>query len=241
MKSTLDSLHRAAQLLSVIRKSRIEPQPNALHLSLYVTRTGLTTGLLDTGECFDLHFGEAIIEPRQHGKDAPERIAFDGKTSAEVLTALGANDLQQPNDTTPFVVVREDAESYAHLLYTIYTAMSRFRARLGGAMTPLVVWSHHFDLSFLWFRGNVPDEHTAPHINFGFAPFSPSFDQPYVYVYAWSQLGYLTIDPPYPAQTHTETFTGIVLDYPTLQRYVDRDVMLERVLDNIYRQFAPFL
>jgi hypothetical protein len=39
-------------------------------------------------------------------------------------------------------------------VYRVFTAAARFRARLEGSQTPIVVWPEHFDLSTLWFPTN---------------------------------------------------------------------------------------
>jgi hypothetical protein len=84
-------------------------------------------------------------------------------------------------------------------------------------MTPLVVWPHGFDLSFLWFRGNDLDEHSQPHMNFGFSPGSEGFPRPYLYSYAWPALSDLTSRPLLaPARWFNGSWKGAVVDYDSL-------------------------
>ena len=119
--------------------------------------------------------------------------------------------------TTPFAIDSTAAADYARLLYSAYTALARFRARLLGTMTPMVVWPHGFDLSFLWFRGNDLDEHSQPHMNFGFSPGSAGFPRPYIYAYAYPPPKDLTERPiPAPARWFTESWNGAVVDYDNL-------------------------
>src|SRR5664279_5559123 len=92
------------------------------------------------------------------------------------------------SDQTPLQFNAQAARDYATTLYSIFTGVARFRARLNGSLTPVVVWPEHFDLSFLWFAAQPDEQH--PHLNFGFAPYSAGIDEPYLYAYAY----------PYPAQ-----------------------------------------
>ena len=47
--STRDSLHRVALVLSAIKVSCVEPQPNSLQYSLSLTPSGLSTARLNVG------------------------------------------------------------------------------------------------------------------------------------------------------------------------------------------------
>ena len=79
----------------------------------------------------------------------------------------------KPEDLTndaPLAVDPQVSADYARALYSVFTATARFRARLTGPQTPIVVWPEHFDLSTLWFPANDRSDE-APVMNFGFAPF----------------------------------------------------------------------
>ena len=84
----------------------------------------------------------------------------------------------------PLAVDAPTSAAYGEALYRVFTAVARFRARLAGPQTPIVVWPEHFDLSTLWFpTGDRSD--SAPQMNFGFAPFDSSYPRPYLYAYAY--------------------------------------------------------
>jgi hypothetical protein len=233
---TRDHLHRAAQVLGVVRKAFTPPQPNALHLSLRVVPEGLSTGPLNIGS-FTLNFGAARVEYVSHPGAKPTYISLLHQTPKllpmQILQEIAAAYPDQTlrilpkasDDPTPFALDSGLSAEYAAAQYTVFTALARFRARLSGGMTPLVVWPHHFDLSMLWFApGAPPDEHQTPHLNFGFSPFSEGFDRPYLYAYCWPIPPGLTQRPlPAPARWHAASWTGVVIDYDALRDTLHED------------------
>ncbi len=126
------------------------------------------------------------------------------------------HDLSNPENKlsdTPLQFEAEVGRVYADALYSVFTGIARFRARLTGNMTPLVIWPGHFDLSGLWFATEEADEN-APHLNFGWSPYGGGIEEPYLYAYAYpmrtqdvSQLP----KPIAPAYWHTEGWKGVVV------------------------------
>lgn len=152
-----------------------------------------------------------------------------GKLHPELLT-----------DTSPLHFDASAAANYAAALYSIFTAVARFRARIAGSMSPIVVWNEHFDLSFIWFAAE-PDEN-QPHLNFGFAPYSTGIDEPYLYAYAYPYPA--SYDPPSlppGARWNTDGWTGVVLPYSAIQSQPDAEAQLEAACSGIYRALRPLL
>ncbi len=101
-------------------------------------------------------------------------------------------------------------------------------------MSPLVVWPEHFDLSFLLFATELPSE-SAPHMNFGFAPYSPGFERPYLYAYAYPlRPGYQTPSLPPPVYWNTTPWTGSVLRYDDIGAAADPEAFTEAACEGIY-------
>ena len=144
-------------------------------------------------------------------------------------------------DPQPFEVDRQTSTAYAAVLDQVFTGAARFRARLSGMMTPIVVWPEHFDLSFLWFAAGKADER-EPHMNFGFAPFSPGFEQPYLYAYAWPlPEGYGGPQLPPQARWHTEGWTGAVVAYDHIRSAGDAALFVEDTCLAIYQGLLPLV
>ncbi|MDX2141278.1 MAG: DUF5996 family protein [Chloroflexota bacterium] len=162
----------------------------------------------------------------------------------DALHAKGHHLLDDSIDTLESVVFDVDtalAADYARVLYAMFTGLARFRARLNGHMTPMVVWTEHFDLSTLWFVDGDMDDH-KPHMNFGFAPFSTGFPRPYLYAYAYPYpANSAFVSLPAPARWHNEGWTGVVVDYDDILRSPQPEIYVEQMCLGIFSALRPLL
>jgi hypothetical protein len=163
------------------------------------------------------------------------------------LAALDARDhvfKPKPGELTndaPLAVDARVSAEYGRALYRVFTAAARFRARLAGPQTPIVVWPEHFDLSTLWFPTNDRSD-DAQVMNFGFAPFDGSTERPYLYAYAYPMPeGFERLPLPAPARWHTETYKGLFASYDDLARADDPEELIESLFAAVYRLLAPSL
>jgi hypothetical protein len=236
---TRNNLHRAAKLLNAVRLRYLEPMPNHLHHSLNVTPTGLTTGVLTT----DKGTVEVKLDFSTASVNGAVLNGHSLKTLSEAVLTNAALDVPMTNltDDTPFEVNEALSADYAQSLYSIFTAFARFKARLAGATTPLVLWSHHFDLSFLWFSTTTYDE-SAPHLNFGFSPGDEGIPRPYFYAYVYPAPDNQTSTAlPLPARWHSEGWTGVRIDYDDVRNETDTEVLIESLLLRVFDAIAPLL
>lgn len=142
---------------------------------------------------------------------------------------------------TPLRVDPASGREYAEALYRIFTAVACFRSRLVGPMTPTVVWTEHFDLSMLWFGNPDMDDH-QPHMNFGFAPFSPGFERPYLYAYAYPYpANFVLPDLPPPARWHQDGWMGVVVDYDEIATQPDPEGFIEQIYLEIFHILSHVL
>ncbi len=251
LNETRTSLQRAAQVLSAVRKAVTPPLPNALRLSLYVTPEGLSTGTMRIGGDLLLDFRQQTVLYRQPGEamiSLPLAERTQARLAAEVLALLAEEghfieiDRDSVNDQSLLTVDTQTASDYAQALYRVFTAVARFRARLFGPQSPIVVWPHGFDLSTLWFSGAGADEHNDPHLNFGFSPGSPGFDRPYFYSYAspMPEGFYDVALPPLVRAVH-EPWRGLVIQYDALAQMADPEGELESLLAAIQSAIGPLM
>ncbi len=141
---------------------------------------------------------------------------------------------------TPLQFDAGAARDYADALYGIFTGVARFRARLNGSMSPVVVWPEHFDLSFLWFAAEPDEQH--PHLNFGFAPYSAGIDYPYLYAYAYPYPAhYAAPKLPPGARWNTDGWTGVVLPYAEIARQADAEGSVEAACTAIFKSLRALL
>jgi hypothetical protein len=239
---TRDSLHAAAQVVGRVRKTFVPPQPNALHLPLFVTRTGLTTGpMRKDGETHEVNLN--LVDSTLHvsfesAPIMPLTIANLRRVEEKAAQVAGKFLTNMDAPTSQLKIDPVISAGYAGALYRIYSSIARFRARLLGRMTPVVVWPHHFDLSFLYFVGDGSDEHQDRHMNFGFAPFSATIERPYVYAYAWPMpKGIMKQSLPEPAQWFDGDWRGVIMEYDTLVTESDPEYVIENVLAGIFTLF----
>lgn len=248
--STRQALHGVARVLGAIRAAVAPPQVNWLHLALRVLPGRLSTGQLAAlGEWhFDLrtqtlHWYPISQEPvavstrgltqRTLTDTVLKLLAHDGSRLDLDRSRLGGETPLEPNPTT--------AAAYGDALTAIFEIFERVRAGLPGAKTPLVVWPHGFDLSFLWFpRAVESEEH--PHMGFGFSPASEGLERPYFYAYPYPIPPDLTALPlPEPARWHTAGWTGLVLPYDEIAPREDADEVIASTLRGVFEQVSPLL
>ncbi len=222
-ESTRFTLHQSAQVLGVFRKLNAPPQPIYLHLPLNIVPQGVSTGPLTFGGELILDFAALTV---RYLRDGQEAAAFPLAGHNQVSLLAGVQDKlshitgqklapQSLSDQTAFAPDKQTAADYADTLYSLYTITARFRARILGRLSPIILWPHNFDFSFLLFADEFNDDKL--HAAFGFEPHSPGFDRPYLYAYVRPTPAGITDNPlPAPARWHTEGWTGAVVDYDAL-------------------------
>ncbi|MBN8620328.1 MAG: hypothetical protein J0L63_15570 [Anaerolineae bacterium] len=245
--ATRNALHQAAQVVGAVRKSRINALPNYAHLGLFVTKSGLSTGalteedhlLLDMQQQAVIYTCPAgsihVVPIRDHTQVSLTDAVLQAMTDAGHPASIDRSKLTG----TDLLSIRPDAASqYGNALYSLYSSLARVRGRLMGSMSPLIVWPHGFDLSFLWFKRGF-EERTDPHLNFGFSPGSTGLPRPYVYAYAYPlPATFFDIGLPEGARFNIDPWKGIVIDYDWLTGLDDHEHVLEDMLYPIYATLA---
>jgi hypothetical protein len=250
-RTTAEGLHQSALLLGAIKAAIAQPLPNFLHLSTTIRRDGIATGTLPSGAELRLDFCNTSMLYVPAGEGIPTTVDLEGHTQVS-LTAAVLNLLMEQGytldvardalkGTTPFTIDQQISTEYADVLYRIFTALARFRARVFAPMTPIVLWPGHFDLSFLLFTTEkTTEEH--PHMNFGFAPYSTGIDRPYLYVYAWPMPeGYTPPELPGLARWENQEFTGVVVPYDDFSQMDDPQEFIEETFHTVYKALLPLL
>lgn len=243
--STRAALHQAAQVLNAIKVPAVDRQPNALHHSLTPDSATLRTGKLNFGGELRLDLlapeGAAITYSSENGGFV---VPLVGQTQRSLLQAV-LNELAKLGHSLtprmegiqfdePLQLENHLVGEYAITLESIYVEMARFRGHLLGMMTPIVVWPHHFDMAFLYFLAGA-DEHSDPHINFGFSPESPGFPRPYFYAYRYPMPdGLLGAPLPDHAYWHNSGWTGVVIEYDAFIKAFNHERRLAYWLHDIY-------
>jgi hypothetical protein len=247
---TRTGLHQAAQVLGAVRAVVAEPLPNWLHLALRIAPgQGLTTGDLPLGRLtLDFHTQAILYKAPGREEMGFALIQHTQQSMAETveaaLRALG-HDLSLDRDKvvgdTPFSLDVGLAADYERVLSLAGEALARVREELPGQTSPLVVWPHGFDASFLWFATDQPGE-DAPHMAFGFSPYSEGLERPYFYAYAHPVPDSLTrqVLPPL-ARWYTESWAGALLPYDKLIDKQDPTAAVANSLRQVYDTVSPLV
>ncbi len=239
-ETTRDALHQVALTIGAIRVASSDPLANDLQYSLTVTQGGVSTSDLKiVGELkfdfasFSLTYLSSendgfTIDATNHTQQSLMKAILEEFAKMDIILEPSMKHIVHDN---PFEINKSLAKDYATTIDTIFTALARFRARLSGGMSPIVIWPHHFDMAFMWFATESMDEHTAPHLAIGFAPFSDGINRPYFYGYGWSQeTGYVQVALDPPAQAITESYTGLYAEYDTLRTEDNFNQVIEDML-----------
>ena len=142
--------------------------------------------------------------------------------------------IEQVSHQEPLAFNHEVSHDYVDLLNMVLNAYARFRGRLKGHLTPIVVWPEHFDVSTLWFAEGDFDDSKAQ-INFGFAPFSEGLPYPYMYVTGYPYVDNIQVPAlPEGALWHTEGWTGVVVPYSELARQENPAQYVEKTLSALF-------
>ncbi|MCA0452371.1 MAG: DUF5996 family protein [Chloroflexi bacterium] len=248
--TTRRSLHQVVQVVGSIKKAVVEPLPNYAHLGLFVTAEGLTTGRLNgRGEIIInfLQWRVSYFSPanQQYDIDIQDMTQVDIRNAIlEGMKHAGFEvhpKLEEITGQSPLRIDRSTMKAYQQGLYAVYTALSHFRNRFLGTFSPMIIFPHGFDLSFLWFK-HGSEEKTNPHMNFGFSPGSEGFPRPYIYVYA-SPLpeAFFDISLPILARFVHEPWKGIMISYDRLVSEEHPETLLVQMLVDIQSAVAPLL
>jgi hypothetical protein len=265
---SIRDLHKAGRLLGALRALLLDHVPGYLELALRVVPEGLTTETLPRGSSVTLDMRSSAVTITT--LDGTMMIPLAGSTQAEILTTIiealrpfelstdaglsvdaflmtvsarpgaPADPRADLADTTPLDIDPKTARDYASVQYRIYSGLMRLRSSLKGSQAPLVVWPEHFDLSGLWFVGAGVDDHRDPHINIGFAPYSPGFERPYLYAYGYPlKEGYSAPTLPAPAYWYSDKWTGAVVQYDHMDD--ELDTFVEEIAASIFNELRPLL
>ena len=245
-EATRDALHQIALVVGAIRVACVDPQPNDLHFSLDLTKSGFSTATMRCGGALEFDLRSLELRFSRCGATV-FTLSVQGHTQVSLAQALLAifqdsgysiaPSLKRITGSSALVIDAALSRDYLRALNRVYAALARFRARLGGFMTPLVLWPHHFDLGFIWFPGGGSDEHADPQIAFGFAPFSDGLERPYFYAYAWSKAsGYIQVPVSAPARAISAGYTGLYAAYDDLRESGDFELAVESMLLQFQRR-----
>jgi hypothetical protein len=249
-QTTRDSLHAVTQVMAEIRKAGGLADPIFhQHVTLIVKRKGLLARSRFGTLMF--HWADAKMGYVHQRDREPIAIAVEGHTQKSLYAAIReaillhspepfVDDDDHLDNQHPLHINLEESFNYGQSLKTIATSFEDFYGSLPNNKTPLVLYPHHFDYSFLWFKGEMTSEQDH-HINFGFAPYSEGIDRPYFYTYAYpAPEGYHNITLP-PLVQWSDRWNGTIMYYDDILKHPFPMAVVRNSLRQILKAVAPLI
>ncbi len=256
---TRATLHAYANAVGVIPRAHAVPHSKWWHISLKVRPTGLVTDTMplpgggtfslrmdfnthevvletSTGEVRVLGMGQGLT-----GTEFGDRlIEIVGEFGLEADYAREKYEDSEPREYDPAT-----ASAFFAALVNIDHNLETHRSMLEGAVGPLQVWPHGFDLAFEWYgtKTQETEEHgeaaiMPAQLNLGFYPAG----RPYFYSNPWPFDPDLTTQPlPDPARWKTEGWEGSILYYDELLAQDDPEQVLVDYARAVFEAAAPTL
>ncbi len=248
--ATQTQLHQALHVLRAVRLPNVAPLPNFLAHSNWPTPQGASTGPLDFGGVLDFDYGAGSIRYQQDGTEV-FIIPLHGHSQISLADAVfaalaDAGHRFEPRrdaltSSAPFSLDPADARAFAEIQWRMTLVLARMKSHMFGAQSPLVLWSHGFDLSTLWFPGGT-DELQDPHINFGFSPGTPDVGQPYFYFYVSPPVEGLRETLPQSVTWQTGWHApGGALKYEHFATLPDPEALVTPLLIQVYETASALL
>ncbi|MCZ6539453.1 MAG: hypothetical protein O6922_06475 [Chloroflexi bacterium] len=255
-------LHYAAQVVSAVGASLLEPQPDDSHPNLGWSEElgGLTGHHVPGARSFRaaLQFAELRLLLLDGNGQTLAEFPLDGRSLDAAMhwlssaieangTALPADGIRRPPYELPDHPVATGA-SFSHSAENAYAELARWYANAGGALAKLVshidgastvrCWPHHFDIATLVVLERTAEGDMAKTVGIGLSPGDSSYDEPYWYVSPWPAPDAEILPPlDVAGRWHTEGFTAAVLTGSELT--ADGSASQSEKLDNFLdRAFA---
>lgn len=188
---TKTALHQSLRVLQAFQLIDAKPLPNKIEYGLYPDPKGASTGPLSFGGKLKLNYRQLETSYEDRRKQVFS-IPISGKSQISLYQEFSKEIKKtNPNLKPPLEKITQkdifdpdplEAKKFSKIQQRVCSALADFKTRLLGSQTPLILWPHGFDLSFLWFKSGQ-DEKKDPHFNFGFSPGSPDYPKPYLYFY----------------------------------------------------------
>jgi hypothetical protein len=228
----------------------VAPLPNYLAHSSWPTPAGATTGPLDFGGALDFDYVMATFTYRRDGVEIFS-VPLKGHSQTSLAEAVFAAFSEAGHNFEPrrdsitshdsFMLDPVDARAYARIQWRMTQVLAQVKAHMFGPQSPLVLWTHGFDLSTLWFVQGM-NEAEDPQINFGFSPGTPDVGQPYLYFYAWPLPEGLRETLPELVHWHTSwSNPGGIIRYEDFANAPDPEALVTPVLVDVYRTASVLL
>jgi hypothetical protein len=256
---TLAALHSYANAAISLSRVHGVAHPKHWHVSLKLRPGSLHTDPIPLPEGgalevrLDLHRHAVVLETDTD--PLTEMSMRDGATGTQMGEAIIAaaaelglvGDYDRSRFESDAAAIFDPAQAAAVMrsLVDAHTVFDRHRAGLDGAVSPIQVWPHGFDLSFEWFgtrqvaheEGGETTE-IPSQLNLGFYPRGRA----YFYSNPWPfDESLLSTELPHGAEWHTEGWKGSILYHDQIAGNPGAAAVLADFARAVYDAAAPTL
>jgi hypothetical protein len=138
-------------------------------------------------------------------------------TAAKLITPRFEKTARQFNE--------QQSDTYSKALWWINDVFMSLKPKLiGGVVSPILLYPHHFDVSLVWYPFDDDRQ-----IAIGWSSGDDTIPEPYVYATAYPEPdGFAKLPLPKGAYWHHTGFRGAILTYAHLQASSDPIALFER-------------
>jgi hypothetical protein len=187
------SVHAVARLIGEVRGHVLPPAPDWSHGSLEVTLRGFGFPPIAEAdglclEC-DLLARELTIQRNGRFENVPLAGWNIADLRAHLLSALPEYGLvlaPEPNEpTAPLALAAAQCEEFVAQLTSFDALLREFHESIStGRSTPIHLWPHHLDNSFIWYSGRMIGD-VEEQIGVGISSGDDYHQLPYIYLTPW--------------------------------------------------------
>jgi hypothetical protein len=202
-ETTKTFLKTLSHTIKNFQTSLISEKPCSLHHSLEFNHDGINTyELPKIGKIF-INFRSGNIVVKSNSKQIIFATTIYNISLNNLIreinshfSKLTASTLLETKENGDLLLVNSEiVQQYFSILWNIFSILSRLKAKLPlNPSSPIVFWTHHFDVGFMYFFTGIFSSENDPHINLGFSPiFDPAgkIARPYFYFFIWNGSEYV--------------------------------------------------
>jgi hypothetical protein len=220
IRPTIEYLRDVSLVLSSLQRAYIPKHPKQWQYGLQVNLRGLVTETFKiNGDdiCASLNLVTRKVRLGNTNWKLDEYTPTEIENNILVWLQNNGQNVQLEKEKlkgSGYTFNKAHAKDYAQSLWWIQNQIKHHCEKLTeGSKAPILLYPHHFDLSFVWFP--FDDERQAA---IGYSTGDENIKEPYLYLTAYPEPGGFTSVPlPEGVHLQKEGFSGFILPYEKLQ------------------------
>ncbi|MFI5270582.1 MAG: DUF5996 family protein [Candidatus Saccharimonadales bacterium] len=230
IKPTIETIRDVSLILSSLQRAYIPKHPKQWQYGLNVSLRGLVTEPLKiNGDMLNASL-DFVTQKVRLGNSSWRLDEYSPpEIEKNILSWLQNNNQKKELEKEElkggaYVFNKKHAKDYAQSLWWIQSQIKIHAEELtGGYKAPILLYPHHFDLSFVWFPFDDDRQ-----IALGYSTGDENIASPYLYLTAYPEPeGIKSVNLPDGVKLQAEGFSGIILPYEKLRSSNDPTFLFE--------------